>query len=518
MSASRRRRLLAGVLTVTAALTASACSGGGEAPQSDPNTITFMSKLFGTAPDPKGELQQAVEKFLGKKLQITWVPNAEYTDKLNVTLASDNLPQVMVVDPHLPAFVKSAQAGAFWDLTDKLDKYPNLKPADERSALNSSINGRIFGLYRMRPLLRSAIVIRKDWLDKLGLKLPESVDDLYDVAKAFTEKDPDGNGKNDTYGLIIPKWPGNYASASPYDVIETWFGAPNGWGERDGKIVPGFDTPEFLDANRWLKKMVDGGMINPDFATLDTAKWNEPFHQGKGGMIIDVNIRSRQVLDLFYQEDKENYGDKVAMVGNLKRSDGQKFSYPFTGYADVLAISKQSVRTEQDLDNVLKTLDKLATKEGQNLVTNGIEGRNYKVENGDTAALINEDDPAVKVIQDNADDAFIQLSTKGTVDIGGIAYQRVPSGKPYQDMLTLQKQLMEEDLKTAVHNAALPVVSDTAVARGPQIDTIVPDARIKFLSGAITEDQLKGEIKRWYDSGGAQVTTEINDLVKKLGQ
>ncbi|QYC42933.1 Lipoprotein LipO precursor [Nonomuraea coxensis DSM 45129] len=518
MSASRRRRLLAGVLTLTAALTASACSGGGEAPQSDPNTITFMSKLFGTAPDPKGELQQAVEKFLGKKLQITWVPNAEYTDKLNVTLASDNLPQVMVVDPHLPAFVKSAQAGAFWDLTDKLDKYPNLKPSDERSALNSSINGRIFGLYRMRPLLRSAIVIRKDWLDKLGLKLPESVDDLYDVAKAFTEKDPDGNGKNDTYGLIIPKWPGNYASASPYDVIETWFGAPNGWGERDGKIVPGFDTPEFLEANRWLKKMVDGGMINPDFATLDTAKWNEPFHQGKGGMIIDVNIRSRQVLDLFYEDDKENYGDKVAMVGNLKRSDGQKFSYPFTGYADVLAISKQSVRTEQDLDNVLKTLDKLATKEGQNLVTNGIEGRNYKVENGDTAALINEDDPAVKVIQDNADDAFIQLSTKGTVDIGGIAYQRVPSGKPYQDMLTLQKRLMEEDLKTAVHNAALPVVSDTAVARGPQIDTIIPDARIKFLSGAITEDQLKGEIKRWYDSGGTQVTTEINDLVKKLGQ
>ncbi|MEZ7123775.1 extracellular solute-binding protein [Nonomuraea sp. AD125B] len=477
-----------------------------------------MSKLFGTAPDPKGELHQAVEKFLGKKLQITWVPNAEYTDKLNVTLASDNLPQVMVVDPHLPAFVKSAQAGAFWDLTDKLDKYPNLKPADERSALNSSINGRIFGLYRMRPLLRSAIVIRKDWLDKLGLKLPESVDDLYDVAKAFTEKDPDGNGKNDTYGLIIPKWPGNYASASPYDVIETWFGAPNGWGERDGKIVPGFDTPEFLEANRWLKKMVDGGMINPDFATLDTAKWNEPFHQGKGGMIIDVNIRSRQVLDLFYEDDKENYGDKVAMVGNLKRSDGQKFSYPFTGYADVLAISKQSVRTEQDLDNVLKTLDKLATKEGQNLVTNGIEGRNYKVENGDTAALINEDDPAVKVIQDNADDAFIQLGTKGTVDIGGIAYQRVPSGKPYQDMLTLQKKLMEEDLKTAVHNVALPVVSDTAVARGPQIDTIVPDARIKFLSGAITEDQLKGEIKRWYDSGGTQVTAEINDLVKKLGQ
>ncbi|MET7461858.1 extracellular solute-binding protein [Nonomuraea sp. NPDC005501] len=518
MSAPRRRRLIAGALTLTAALTASACSGGGDAPAADTNTITFVSRLFGTAPDPKGEMQQAIEKFLGKKIQVTWVPNAEYSDKLNVMLASDKIPQVVDVDPHMPAFVKSAQAGAFWDLTDKLDKYPNLKPADERTGLNSSINGKIYGFYRMRPLLRSAIVIRKDWLKKLGLEEPKTVDDLYEIAKAFTEKDPDGNGKNDTYGLVIPKWPGNYATASPYDVIETWFGAPNGWGQRDGKVVPGFDTPEFLEANRWLKKMVDGGMVNPDFATLDAAKWNEPFHQNKGGMIIDVNIRSRQVLDLFKEDDPENYGDKVTMVGNLARSDGKKFSYPFTGYNDVLAISKQSVRTDAELDNVLKTLDKLATKEGQVLLQNGIEGRNFKVENGDTAALINEDDPAVKTIQDNVDDAFTQLSTKGTIDIGGIAYQRVPSGEPYKNMLKLQKELVAEDLKTAVHNVGLPVVSPTAVAKGALLDTIIPDARIKYLSGTFSEDQLKAEIKRWYDSGGTQVTAEVNDLVSKLGQ
>ncbi|WP_328808544.1 extracellular solute-binding protein [Nonomuraea montanisoli] len=507
------------MLTLTAALTASACSGGGDAPQTDSNTITVMAKLFGTAPDPNGEMQQAVEKFLGKKLKVNWVPNAEYTDKLNVTFASSNLPQVMVVDPHLPGFVKAAQAGAFWDLTDKLDKYPNLKAADPRSALNSSINGKIYGLYRMRPSLRSAVMIRKDWLDKLGLKLPETVDDLYDIAKAFTEKDPDGNGKKDTYGLIIPKWPGNYASASPYDVVETWFGAPNEWGERNGKLVPGFDTPEFLEANKFLKKMVGEGLVNPDFATLDSAKWNDPFYLGKGGIIIDVNIRSRALLDKFRDEkdDPAFYGPKVAMVGNLKRSDGQKFSYPFTGYADVLAISRQSVPTEQDLDNLLKTLDKLATKEGQVLLQNGIEGRNFKPE-GDIAALINETDPKVEIVQKDVDNAFTQLSTKGTNDIGGLAYARTPSGQPYKDMLKLQKELMEEDLKTAVFNPALPVVSPTKVARGAQIDTIIPDARIKFLSGEITEEQLKGEIKRWYDSGGTQVAAEVNDLVSKLGK
>ncbi|WP_237108434.1 extracellular solute-binding protein [Nonomuraea sp. MG754425] len=475
-----------------------------------------MSKLFGTAPEPTGEMQQALEKFLGKKLKVTWVPNAEYSEKMNVTLASDNIPQVVVVDPHMPAFVKAAQAGAFWDLTDKLDKYPNLKPADAQSALNSSINGRTYGLYRMRPLLRSAVVIRKDWLKKVGLEEPKTIEDFYQVAKAFTEKDPDGNGKKDTYGLIIPKWPGDYASASPYDVIETWFGAPTGWGERDGKVVPGFDTPEFVEANKWLKKMVDEGLVNPDFATLDSAKWNEPFFHGRGGMIIDVNIRSRQLFDLYRESGDKDYGDKVTMVGNMAKSDTEKFSYPFTGYADSLAISKQSVRTDADLDNVLKTLDKLATKEGQILLQNGIEGRNFEVENGDTAALINEDDPAVKTVQDNVDDAFVQFGTKGTVDIGGIAYQRVPSGQPYRDILDLQKKLVEEDLKTAVHNLALPVISATQIEKGAQIDKIVSDARVKFLSGAIDEEGLKAEIKRWHDSGGDQVIKEINEGLAKL--
>lgn len=363
MTIFSRRRLAAALTTaLTTALLASACSGGGDDKGSQASDeLTVMAPLFGTAPDPSGELQQAVEKQIGKKLKITWVPNAEYGDKSNVTLASDKIPDVMVANEKSPSFVKAADAGAFWDLTGKLDKYPNLKPVDEQTAKNSMTNGKTYGIYRIRPLLRSGIVIRKDWMAKLGLKDPETVDELYAIAKAFTERDPDGNGKKDTYGLIIPKWPGNYASASPYDVVETWFGAPNGWGERDGKLVPGFDTPEFLAANRWLRKWVTEGLVNKDFATLDSANWNDPFVQGKGGMIIDVNVRATQLLDLFKEKNPKDF-DKVTLIGNLKRSDGQKFSYPFTGYNMVMAISKQHIRTEEQLDQVLQTLDKLESR------------------------------------------------------------------------------------------------------------------------------------------------------------
>jgi putative aldouronate transport system substrate-binding protein len=509
---ARRRRFLAAVLALTTAFTATAC--GGDEEEAALGKLTVMSRLFGTAPRPDGELQQAVEKLIGKKLDISWVPNADYNDKLNVTLASNSIPDVMVADERSPSFVRAAQAGAFWDLTGKLDKYPNLKPLDERTGRNSSINGTVYGIYRIRPALRSAVVIRKDWLAKVGLPLPETVDDLYRIAQAFTEQDPDGNGKKDTYGLIVPKWPGYYATFSPYDTIETWFGAPNGWGERNGKLVPGFDTEEFYQANRWLKQWIDQGLVNRDFTTLDSGNWNDPFVQGKGGIIIDVNVRGTDLAGRFKQADAKDF-DKVAMVGNLKRPDGQKFSLPFTGYNNVLAISKQRIRTEEQLADVLATLDKMQSPEGSALLANGIAGRNYKLENG-LAALINQDDPAIKVLQNDVDKAFIQLGTRASIGIG-----QYPSKFPdevSQKLFDQRDTLMQEDLKTAVFNPALPVVAPTAVEKGQTLDLIIPDARVKYLSGEITEQQLRAEVKRWYDSGGTQVALEVNDLVAKVGK
>jgi putative aldouronate transport system substrate-binding protein len=278
--------------------------------------------------------------------------------------------------------------------------------------------------------------------------------------------------------------------------------------------VPGFDTEEFLSANRWLKQWMDQGLVNRDFATLDAGSWNDPFVQGKGGIIIDVNVRSTDLSGRFKQKDPKDF-DKVAMVGNLKRSDGQKFSLPFSGYLDVLAISKQRIRTEEQLDEVLRTLDKLQSREGAALLTNGIEGRNYQ-RDGEFAVPINEQDPAVKIIQNDVDKAMIQLGTRYSV--GRLAYPLKPADEPARQLLELRDRLTQEDLTTAVHNPALPVLAPTAVEKGQTLDLIIPDARIKYLSGAITEDELRAQIKRWYDSGGTQVAREVNDLVSKIGK
>lgn len=509
------RRLMVGLLALT--LSASACgTGGGEQPAND--ALTMMVPLFGTAPDPKGEIQTAVEKLVGKKLSITWVPNAEYPDKTNVTLASGNIPDVMVVqDQKGPQFVKTAEAGAFWDLTDKLDKYPNLKAKSEQAWNNSKTNGKNYGIYRVRPELRSAVMFRQDWLDKLGLEAPKTTDDLYKVAKAFTEQDPDGNGKKDTYGLILPKWPSpNFSASSPYNVIDVWFGTPNNYGMRDGKLVTEFDVPEFWEAQKYTKRFIDEGLVNSDWATLDTAKWTDPFVQGKGGIIIDVNVRVAQLFDLFKETDPTGYGKKVGMVGNLSRPDGKKFSYPFTGFNGILTVSKTRIKTEQQLDDVLKTLDKLASKEGSILTNNGIEGRNFEVKEG-LAYKINDQDPAMKTISNDVDKAFIQLGTTSSVGVPGSAYEW---GRPTPEEKAWLKQRDEVaalDLQTAVHDPSLPHIAKTLTEKGATLNPLPTDARIKFLAGQMTEEQLKAEFQRWHTSGGDQVLAELQELIGKTG-
>ncbi|WP_066294159.1 extracellular solute-binding protein [Arthrobacter sp. B6] len=502
---TRKLSLAAAVVTATA-LTLTAC-GAGETQSADLSTINVMAPfLEAQPPSPDGAVQQKLEELTGKDVNITWTPNASYEDKMNITLASSEIPHVLVVQGKSPGFVKNAEAGAFWDLTDKLDQYPNLKSTFREVEQNASINGKVYGVFRARNPIRSAVMFRQDWLDKLGLEAPKTTEDLYNVAKAFTEKDPDGNGQADTWGITIPKW-GALGSNSPYDMIETWYGAGNRWTEKDGELIPSFETEEFLEANRFVKKMVDEKLINPDFATFDGTKWNEPFFNGKGGIIIDVDSRVSVLINLFKQANPDDFQNKVGFVGGLESPDGELNTHPTDGYAGFLAIPKTSVRTEGELKTVLEFLDKMNSKETAVLLNNGIEGVNFTVEDG-KAATIKPETPEGKVVNTDIK-SYAQLGTNVT----GNNFYPVKQASDYeQEVFDKRIEVMAKDLESAVYNPAAPYVSETYVAKGAQLDNIVADARIKYLAGQIDEQGLKDAINLWKTSGGDKVQEEINKL------
>ena len=86
---------------------------------------------------------------------------------------------------------------------------------------------------------RNVLGIRQDWLDNLGLDVPETIEEFEEVMRAFTEDDPDGNGKDDTYGLTGVNWVSFAASGvtMAYDVLL------GEWYERDGQVCYGYTDP-----------------------------------------------------------------------------------------------------------------------------------------------------------------------------------------------------------------------------------------------------------------------------------
>ncbi|MGM9471301.1 extracellular solute-binding protein [Pseudarthrobacter sp. YS3] len=502
-----RKLSLAAAVVSAAALTLTAC-GGGETQSADLSTIKMMAPfLEAQPPSPDGAVQKRLEELTGKDVGITWAPNASYEDKTNITLASSEIPHVMVMQGKTPGFVKNAQAGAFWDLTDKLDGYPNLKTTFPDVQKSASLNGKVFGVFRARGPMRALVMFRQDWLDKLGLAAPKTTEDLYKVAKAFTEQDPDGNGQDDTWGITIPKWGGGLGTHSPYDIMEEWFGTGNRWTERDGKLVPSFETEEFLEANRFVKKMVDEKLINPDFATFDSTKWNEPFLNGRGGIIVDVDTRVHSLVNLFKQANPNDFENKVGFVGNLTGPDGELHAHPTDGYGGFLAIPKASVHTEAELKTVLEFLNKMNSNETQVLFKNGIEGVNFTLQEG-KAAPIKPETPEGKAVATDIK-TYAQLGTSVT---GNNFYLPKEATDYEQKVVNKRIEVTAADLKSAVYNPAAPYVSATYVSKGAQLDNIVADARIKYLAGQIDEQGLKDAIKLWNTSGGDKVKEEINKL------
>ncbi len=132
-------------------------------------------------------------------------------------------------------------------------------------------DGTIF----MFPLLKldaiklngtSGLILRKDWLEKLNLRTPTTIDEWYTVLKAFKEKDPNGNGKPDELPFTGNWGPGNLTKLLDFSP---GFGVLGGFEMKDGKVAFGPLQPEYKNFVETMKKWYSEGLIDPEIMTND---------------------------------------------------------------------------------------------------------------------------------------------------------------------------------------------------------------------------------------------------------
>lgn len=233
-----------------------------------------------------------ISQFYKEKLNIAYknkyvVDGAKAGEKLNLAIASDDLPDTFTVG--IDQLYKLIRAGQIEDLTDVYNKYAseNLRHLaefkDSVSFIPSKLDGKIYGIPKPNDFANNIALmyVREDWLQKLNLKAPQTIDELLAVARAFVEQDPDGNGQKDTYAIALNKdlgltLDGIAAAFKAYPKI--WTANP------DGKLVYGSIQPEMKAALGAMNELYQMGAFDKEFAVKDAPKTYETVAEGKVGI------------------------------------------------------------------------------------------------------------------------------------------------------------------------------------------------------------------------------------------
>ena len=322
---------------------------------------------------------------LGINLKVVLLPTAQ-TDadaKINTAGAANQLPDLFQINRG-PWF-KLYQAGLLAPVDDLLPQMPNrtkILYSDEIRNKLVTLDGKMYGFPQPGQILYTdGLVIRKDWLAKLGLEAPKTLDDFLAVAKAFTEKDPDGNGKNDTYGYCAYIESEGMGVASGLGKRFDWvYGAYGVAGTFNLTSADNFGlnvrNPNFMKATEYVKSLIDAKVIDPDWPTLKKDEYRARWKQGKCG-IMNENFAALSTKANYADFDKNFPDGEWVVLAPPTGPDGKSSEGESMTNVRIFAASKTAIDAGKG-EAIAKLLEWMSSDEGYFLLGFGQEGVNYK--------------------------------------------------------------------------------------------------------------------------------------------
>ena len=294
---------------------------------------------------------RAIEEELGIVFDYVWIaPSNEMNAKINTSLAAGDLPD-LITKLNLEQYYNLARVGRLAPQTELLNtydvgdvrKYLDYGPGITRQML--TINDEIYGWGRGPALANVKIfTARNDWLENLGMKMPETIDEIIDLLYAFSEDDPDGNGIDDTYGLGAAA--GFLGGGMPLEVFFACYESyPQLWVEENGRLVFGSLTSKTKEALAVMKQLHADGVMSPEWPVLGT--WSEGPDE----------LAQEKVGAAFGQQWWHNWGGVTQTIANNpgmewehvlpRRSDGQYINVPVSAQVSAInAVNKDFANPE----------------------------------------------------------------------------------------------------------------------------------------------------------------------------
>ncbi|OCT15178.1 hypothetical protein A8709_13830 [Paenibacillus pectinilyticus] len=462
----------------------------------------------------KDAMLQQVQKAVNITLKPQGFSADSVNEKVKLWAASGQLPDLLTYElTNGPTASQWIQQGLVREIPEKLySKYPNLnKLMNSPEVQATKVNGKFYGLPRLSKFspdewaLDRGYVVRKDWMDKLGIKTPKTFDEYLAMFKAFAEKDPDGNAKNDTIGLTT-----NFLDVLT-TTIKLGSAVPNlgGWMQEDGKWMYSWASKGMGDYVTKYRKLYAEGALDKDFALLKVGEGGDKFAQGMVGA-LNIQISEGSLKGLKDKWDKFPHDkpmeDSIAILPGWTAPDNNLYRFYGGSFFNINYVNTSV--DDAKLDAILRLNEYNLSEKGKELFNYGIEGTDFKKEN-------NQIVPLQKIAYKSTGAFFylngVSLGINGSKDVRKL---NIPakfvdmSSQMYDDLLKNAKPI---PINFAVEGINSPLKAKVGTLKWGE-------ALIKVVLGK--DDPVKmwqEQIAQFDQKVINDAITEVNDIAAKQG-
>jgi putative aldouronate transport system substrate-binding protein len=545
----KKKNILATLLFATASLSLlTACSNGGTQSASTSEkkdltpygkyekSVTFtigIKKLPGlTIPEGQTLEENTATKYVEKMVNVHSKVDWEVQDmdqKISLAISTGKIPDVMIVDRN--QFKQLVDNDLIADMTDVYKKTAskNLKTIysdyGERLMKQVTVDGKMMGVPSTAYKGEQDILwIRKDWLTKLGKALPQTEQEVYDLAQEFVDKDMAGNGK--TVGLTMnSKVAGGYASGySLNPIFYANHSYPRQWIEKDGKEVYGTVQPETKKTLEKLAREYKAGALDKEFAIRKSEDLTGLVSSGRAGMLFFPWWAPYSDIQKTLANDPN--ADWIPVSAPLDTEE--KFNVPQNdplnqivvvrkGFEHPEAVMKSINLTQDFLFQLTPEAKKYVSKELPNAKarwSHSLTQIPVSISNDDPLenyaplkAAINQGD-AIKLAEERPDlmpayKNYELLKEKGLkADL--VAWGDITARITGKEASALDKNLtyISEDF-----------YGTTKTMKSSQVNLtkLEDEMFVKIISGEEPISYFETFVKQWKEMGGTQITEEVNE-------
>lgn len=451
------------------------------------------------------EYVKKVEELANVDLTLEVLPHENYEQNMQLLLAGGELPDLLQTKGiNQPEIAPALDAGVLMPLNDLLEKHgKNLLKAIPKESWDNprvSKDGKIFGIPQENPILNSTVTyIRKDWLDKLGLEVPKTVDEYIEVLRAFKTQDPNGNGIQDE----IP-----FSARKNFSFGHAFFGAydvqPSSWTYDNGELIPNFIKPEMKDALKVYRTLYEEKLLDNEFLVQEGKDWDAKII---GGGLVGMWAHSSAAPDSWLNKLKEGHPDaEIAIIPSPVVPGGKPggiYSLGSTVSDFVWTIPQGSANAEETI-KMLDWFYQEGNKEANTFFLYGLEGKDYTVDNGN----VNYKYPTTN------DEVQRQFVYQQWVHFTGpkefLTNEEFVKNKPHGDLI--YSSLQVADNEGLIDDGADMPAMETLKAR-PELafDGLWLEFAAKVVTGKESVDKFDDFITDWKKRGGEKLIEEATN-------